>query len=76
MDRYIDLNRIEFVVTDTCSGRCKHCSNGERLDKSASVDAGAAVIDIKRLTIDISDCRSACGVCRKVAASMKERESL
>jgi hypothetical protein len=29
MNRYIDLNRIEFVITDACSGRCKHCSNGE-----------------------------------------------
>jgi MoaA/NifB/PqqE/SkfB family radical SAM enzyme len=49
MSRYIDLNRIEFVVTDACSGRCKHCSNGERLDKSGSVDADAAVTAIKRL---------------------------
>ena len=23
MSRYIDLKRIEFVVTDACSGRCK-----------------------------------------------------
>ena len=50
MSRYIDLNRIEFVVTDACSGRCKHCSNGERLDKSGSVNADASVIAIRRLT--------------------------
>jgi len=50
MSRYIDLKRIEFVVTDACSGRCKHCSNGERLDKSGNVDADAAVSVIKRLT--------------------------
>lgn len=23
------LNKIEFVVTDACTGRCKHCSEGE-----------------------------------------------
>jgi len=33
MSRYIDLNRIEFGVTDACSGRCKHCSKGEHLDR-------------------------------------------
>ena len=49
MSRYIDLNRIEYVVTDACSGRCKHCSNSERLEKSGSVDADAAVTAIKRL---------------------------
>ena len=25
---YIDLNRIEFVVTDRCTGQCMHCSAG------------------------------------------------
>jgi len=49
MSRYIDLNRIEFVVTDACSGRCKHCSNGERLDKNGSVNADAVVTAIKQL---------------------------
>ena len=33
MDHYIDLNRIEFVITDACSGRCKHCSNGDSLGR-------------------------------------------
>ena len=50
MNRYIDLNRIEFVITDACSGRCKHCSNGEHLDKNGSVNADAAVAAIKRLS--------------------------
>jgi hypothetical protein len=49
MSRYIDLNRIEFIITDACSGRCKHCSNGERLDKGGSVDADAAVTAVKSL---------------------------
>ena len=49
MNPYININRIEFVITDACSGRCKHCSNGERLDRGDSVNADAAVATIKRL---------------------------
>lgn len=46
---YIDLNRIEFVITDACSGKCKHCSAGEHTSVGASVDANAAITAIKRL---------------------------
>lgn len=32
MNRYIrNLNRIEFVITNACSSRCKHCSQGEHI---------------------------------------------
>jgi len=39
-----NLNRIEFVVTSACTGRCKHCSQGEHrnsthLDKNISANA-------------------------------------
>ncbi len=38
------LNRIEFVVTAACTGKCKHCSQGEnrsndRIDKALASDA-------------------------------------
>ena len=49
MSRYIDLKRIEFVMTNTCSGRCKHCSNGEHAGAGESVDGDAAVTAVKRL---------------------------
>lgn len=45
MNKYLkNLNRIEFVVTTACTGRCKHCSQGEhrnneRLDKALAADA-------------------------------------
>ena len=45
MNRYLkNLNRIEFVVTDACTGKCKHCSQGEhnsnnKLDASLTADA-------------------------------------
>lgn len=46
---YIDLKRIEFIITNACSGRCKHCSAGEHMSDDGSVDADAAVTAIKRL---------------------------
>lgn len=46
---YIDLKRIEFVITDACSGKCKHCSNGGYTPAGGSLDADAAVTVIKQL---------------------------
>lgn len=46
---YIDLNRIEFVITNACSGKCKHCSTGEHISSGGDVDADAAINAIKRL---------------------------
>ena len=39
-----NLNRIEFVVTNACTGKCKHCSQGEhnnhdKINKSLASDA-------------------------------------
>ena len=51
-----NLNKIEFVVTYACTGRCKHCSEGdhascgERIDPKIAADAVrkiAAEYDIK-----------------------------
>ena len=51
-----NLNKIEFVVTYACTGRCKHCSEGdhtpcgERVDPVIAADAVrkiAAAYDIK-----------------------------
>ena len=45
MNKYLkNLNRIEFVVTMACTGRCKHCSQGEHkstenIDKFLAADA-------------------------------------
>ena len=57
MNQYLkNLNKIEFVVTYACTGRCKHCSEGdhtscgERIDPHIAVDAVrkiAAEYDIK-----------------------------
>ena len=50
------LNKIEFVITNACTGRCKHCSEGEhtacgeRIDPQTAADAVrkiAAAYDIQ-----------------------------
>ena len=50
MSKYINPNRIEFVVTNACSGRCKHCSWGDLSDKGENINVDAAVATIKHLT--------------------------
>ena len=49
MNQYLkNLNKIEFVVTYACTGRCKHCSEsdhtfcGERINPEFAADAIAA----------------------------------
>lgn len=44
MERYFrDLHRIEFAVTMACPGRCRHCQNGDGMDRSKHIDPSAAV---------------------------------
>lgn len=43
LNKYIkNLNRIEFVITWACTGRCKHCSEGEHESKGVHIDGDAA----------------------------------
>ncbi len=43
MNEYLkNLNRIEFVVTYGCTGRCKHCSEGEHTAQGEHIDAEVA----------------------------------
>lgn len=46
MNPYLNINRLEFILTDRCTGRCKHCSVGEMVRhprKEAHVPQAAAV---------------------------------
>ncbi len=44
MNEYLkNLNRIEFVVTWACTGRCRHCSEGEHTLGGEPIDGDAAV---------------------------------
>ncbi len=43
MNPYIqNLNRIEFLITYACTGRCKHCSEGEHGISGEHLDGDAA----------------------------------
>ncbi len=50
MNRYLkNLQKIEFVVTHACTGRCKHCSEGEHSSSSARIDPHAAAEVVRRV---------------------------
>lgn len=47
MNEYVrNLNRIEFVVTMACTGKCKHCSEGEHINCKGHIDTELAVKSI------------------------------
>ena len=49
MNRYFkNLNRIEFVVTMACTGKCKHCSQGEH-KSSESIDKDLAADVVRKI---------------------------
>lgn len=59
MNKYLsNLNKIEFVLTYACSGRCKHCSEGEQRSFGTSIDKNRSVEAIKALCsiYDIRTC--------------------
>lgn len=50
---YLNINRIEFIVTYQCTGKCIHCSLGERLNRAdgfTHIEAGSAAEAVKRLS--------------------------
>ena len=43
MNQYLkNLNKIEFVVTNACTGKCKHCSEGDHAACGAPIDPRTA----------------------------------
>lgn len=43
INKYIEnLNRIEFVVTMACTGKCRHCSQGDHSSYTGHIDGDAA----------------------------------
>lgn len=50
MNEYVkNLNRIEFVVTMSCTGKCKHCSEGDHSSHTGHIDADAAANAIQEI---------------------------
>lgn len=49
-NRYLkDLNKIEFVVTYACTGRCKHCSEGEHKSSGERIDPAIAADAVRKI---------------------------
>ena len=44
-----NLNRIEFVITYACTGRCKHCSEGDHAECGEHIDGRAAAKTVKEI---------------------------
>ena len=50
MNQYLkNLNKIEFVVTDACSGRCKHCSQGTHDGCGEKIDPALAAEAVRKI---------------------------
>ncbi len=55
MNRYFEnLKKIEFVVTYACTGRCKHCSEGEHKDKGERINPEIAANAVKKIAAEYS----------------------
>ncbi len=50
MNEFIkNLNRIEFSVTLACSGKCKHCSQGDHIHCADHIDGDVAADVLKKI---------------------------
>ena len=50
MNPYLkNLTKIEFVVTNACTGRCRHCSEGEHIGCNEQIDPSLAANAVRRV---------------------------
>ena len=47
-----NLNKIEFVVTYACTGRCKHCSEGEHTSCGERIDPQIAAHAVRKIAAE------------------------
>ena len=47
-----NLNKIEFVVTYACTGRCKHCSEGDHASCGERIDPGIAADAVRKIAAE------------------------
>ena len=53
MNQYFkNLNKIEFVVTYACTGRCKHCSEGDHASCGERIDPGVAADAVRKIAAE------------------------
>ena len=44
-----NLSKIEFVITNACTGRCKHCSEGDHSASGERIDPAIAADSVRRI---------------------------
>ena len=50
MNQYLkNINKIEFVVTYACTGRCKHCSEGDHTECGERIDPDIASDAVRKI---------------------------
>ncbi len=53
MNQYLkNLNKIEFVVTYACTGRCKHCSEGEHTSCGERIEPQIAADAVRKIAAE------------------------
>ena len=53
MNQYLkNLNKIEFVVTYACTGRCKHCSEGDHTSCGERIDPRIAADAVRKIGLE------------------------
>jgi hypothetical protein len=51
LSKYVDIKRIEFVVTWQCNSSCKHCSVADqKISRLSVIDADVAIKIVKEIT--------------------------
>ena len=52
-NRYLEnVSKIEFVITNACTGRCKHCSEGEHKSEGVYIDPDIAADAVRRIAAE------------------------
>ena len=53
MNRYLkNLEKIEFVVTYACTGRCRHCSEGDHASCGKRIDPAVAALAVRKIATE------------------------
>ena len=53
MNEYLkNLNKIEFVVTYACTGKCKHCSEGDHTSCGENIDKCLAADAVRKISAE------------------------
>lgn len=47
-----NLNKIEFVITYACTGRCKHCSEGDHTNCGEHIDSQIAADAVRKIAAE------------------------